>query len=226
MPIQCVRVTQSARPLSQSHAVVAWRLTTPPGSKSRASAAHARRHPRPAHRGGGRDGVSCARRSGRRSLVWRLQTARPAPASAPQQTSRYLTRHLLTCLLQIREAEALLAHNAEVVAALGEPVTFGPWWDASVTFSRGSNIVTAQYVLRGSKASADLRVGVVRPAGLEKHWAAGSAVLYTALGPGPAAWKVLMCDVTLPGGARGSGLPADRVDLLALARPRVGTVAA
>ena len=143
-----------------------------------------------------------------------------------QQTSRYLTRHLLTCLLQIREAEALLAHNAEVVTALGEPVTFGPWWDASVTFSRGSNIVTAQYVLRGSKASADLRVGVVRPAGLEKHWAAGSAVLYTALGPGPAAWKVLMCDVTLPGGARGSGLPADRVDLLALARPRVGTVAA
>lgn len=117
-----------------------------------------------------------------------------------------------------------MAHNAEVVAALGEPVHFGPWWDASVTFSRGSNIVTAQYVLRGSRASADLRVGVVRPAGLEKHWTAPSAVLYTALCPSPSPWKVLMCDVTLPGGSRaGSGLPADRVDLLA--RRPAGTAA-
>jgi hypothetical protein len=157
-----------------------------------------------------------------------MESANGTPPAPPlrQQTSQvpsYASLASLVYVLHHREAEALLAHNAQVVAALGEPVTFGPWWDASVTFSRGSNIVTAQYVLRGSKASADLRVGVVRPAGTEGHWAAGSAVLYTALGPSPAAWKVLMCDVTLPGGARGSGLPADRVDLMA--RP-VATVAA
>ena len=110
-----------------------------------------------------------------------------------------------------------------VADTLGEPLQFGPWWDASVTVSRDAHVVTAQYVLRGTQASADLRVGVVKTADGDRHWTARSAALYTSpLGPQPG-WTLMLCDVTLPGGARTSGLPADRVDLLARTPPEKAT---
>ena len=117
-----------------------------------------------------------------------------------------------------REAESLLEQRqAQVQQVLGHPVRFGPWWDASVTFSSSGDIATAQYVLTGAHASADLRVGVIRPPSASTHWARGSQLLYTLCGP-QNAWRTLLCDITMPGTRQG-GLPADRVDLLHVSSP-------
>ena len=80
---------------------------------------------------------------------------------------------------------------------LGPPVRFGPWWDASVTSQGGGKLVTAQFVLRGGKCSADTRLRLVRPSSAETHWTAPSVLLYCSpLGP-PVPWRLITADVTL-----------------------------
>jgi len=139
-----------------------------------------------------------------------LQTARAALAFVTAYAAHDAAGDAALYVLCKREAERRLAATSRVQASLGEPVGFGPWWDASVTVSHG-HIVTAQYVLRGPLASADLRVGVVRPRGAEQHWTSFSNALYSSpLGPQPG-WHPLLCEVTLPGGGM-----AERVDLLAV----------
>lgn len=96
-----------------------------------------------------------------------------------------------------REAEARVAACERAQEVLGPPVRFGPWWDASVTSQGGGKLVTAQFVLRGERCSADARVRMVRPAVAETHWTAPSALLYCSpLGPA-VAWRLITADVTL-----------------------------
>jgi hypothetical protein len=102
-----------------------------------------------------------------------------------------------------------------------------------VTRAQGGGVATAQFVLRGPTASADLRVGV-RPARLplfsvrgsparrrlqvvrsrasEAHWAAPSCAAHALASPQD--WRPLLAEVTMPGrGAHG------RLDLLHPAAP-------
>jgi hypothetical protein len=112
-----------------------------------------------------------------------------------------------------QHAAALVPAQERLETALGSPLSFGNWWDSSVTSSQGGNLVTAQFVLRGVNASADVRVGLVRPGGAEAHWTRRSNLLYCSpLGPA-APWQLLFANVSLPG-APGQRLMVERVDLL------------
>ena len=96
-----------------------------------------------------------------------------------------------------------------------------------MTRARGGGIATAQFVLRGPSASADLRLGVrpsraalpagphasplaaqvVRSRAAAAHWAAGSDAAHALAAPSD--WRPLLAEVTLPG--RGAHT---RLDLL------------
>lgn len=112
-------------------------------------------------------------------------------------------------------AAAAVRDSADAQRLLGDDVAFGRWWDASVTVSRDGGVATAQFVLRGSRASADLRVGLARSRAAEAHWAGrlGSPLLATTLVRD--AWTPLLIELTLPAER---GRP-DRLTLLPTAKP-------